>query len=102
MKVDFGTVLTSLAGEPLTIEDGKPWTAGAMAAETLLAPQSPHDASPRSVVQIAERHELAMRIFKGGSVEITTTEATLIQESAAKYCLYPIAAAQIIELTNGK
>lgn len=101
MKVDFGTVVTSLNGDPLLAAEGKPWTVGALAAEALLAPQSARDAVQHTVAQISERYALAMRAFGGGEVEITTAEASLIQDAVAKNCA-PIAAAQIIALTNGK
>lgn len=101
MKVDFGTVVTSLNGEPLLAAESKPWTVGALAAEALLAPQSARDPMPQSVAQISERYGLAMRIFKGGEHDITAAEASLIQGAVAQNCA-PIAAAQIILLTNGK
>lgn len=101
MKVDFGKVVTALNGEPLLAAEDKPWTIGALAAEALLAPQSGREEIPRGPVQIAERYALAMRVFKGATAEITAAEASLIQDAVAKNCA-PIAAAQIIALTNGK
>lgn len=101
MKVDFGTVVTALNGDPLLAAEGKPWTAGALAAEALLAPPSQRDPMPLSVAQVSERYSLAMRVFSGAEEEITAAEATLIQNAVAHHCA-PIAAAQIIALTNGK
>lgn len=98
MKIDFGTGILSLNGAPLLVGEGKPWTAGALAADSLLAPR-PN--SPYSVSQISERYALALRIVKAGVEDITIGEASLIQEAVAANCA-PIAAAQIIALTNGE
>src|SRR3546814_1652169 len=92
---------SDVCSSDLLAAEDKPWTIGSLAAEALLAPQSGRDTTPHSVTQISERYDLAMRIFKGGEVEITAAEASLIQNAVAKNCA-PIAAAQIIALTNGK
>lgn len=97
MKIDFSTGIVALNGTPLLVEAGKPWTVGALTADSLLAPQP---GAPYTVSQISERYALALRVVKAEVEEITVAEASMIQEAVAANCA-PIAAAQIIALTNG-
>src|SRR3546814_11671821 len=87
MNVDFGANVISLTGDPLLAAEDKPWTIGSLAAEALLAPQSGRDTTPHSVTQISERYDLAMRIFKGGEVEITAAEARSEERRVGKECV---------------
>ena len=99
MKVNFGAGIETLDGEAMLMAPDRPWTIGRMAADCLLA-RDPRDASTAmSVAQVSERYALALRLVKGQVEEITVAEADLIQRAVALHSA-PIAAAQIIALTN--
>lgn len=96
MKINFSAVLTDLTGKPLMASEDTEWTVGVVVAEALLAQQDQLTAA-----LVSTRYELALRVCKGGEHEITASEAGIIQELVAKHCA-PIAAGQIIALTNGE
>mgnify|MGYP003436270141 FL=1 len=98
MKIDFSTPIKNLDGTAMMRTEGQPWQIGILAAEALLA--QPKQGA-LTVAQVSERYALAMRIFPGEEVEITTAEADIIQRAVADNCA-PIAAAQVIAVTNGK
>lgn len=105
MKVDFSATLSSFDGTPLvrpreSADDPKtPWLAGELVADALMAP--PPQGKPLTVGQATERYDLALSVFKGGKHEITAAQAVMIQEAAVRV-LSPLAAAQIIKLTDGQ
>lgn len=100
MKIDFSAAIKNLDGTAMMRTEGQPWKIGILAAEALMAPPKQGQSGP-TVSQVSERYALAMRIFPGTEVEITTAEADIIQRAVAENCA-PIAAAQVIALTNGK
>lgn len=109
MKVDFDTRLKSLDGREIkrfeAVEGGPPvahdWPAGHMAADAVLTPAPQADRGGTSVQQITQRYELARRLYAGGVVEITASEAVQIQQAVAR-TYAPLIAAQLIALLEGK
>jgi hypothetical protein len=73
MKVDSRDLFIDLDGKTL-VEDGRPLTFAVVAIRAILA-QVPGDA-PCTPEQSIARYDLALRMHRGGEVEISTKEAT--------------------------
>jgi hypothetical protein len=80
MKIDFDTVLKRLDGKPLQVPDGdstKNANLSFVATEALMAfdPQSKESGENK-----AKFWALAMRVAKGGEVELTVEEVSMLKQ----------------------
>ena len=81
MRIDAGHEFTDLDGNPI-LEDGKPLTFALVAIRSLLS-RAPGDA-PDTPEQSIAHYDLALRLHRGGDVEITAKEATQLAPRIAK------------------
>ena len=93
---NFDAELTDLRGEPLRHE-GKGTPMSQAVAEALIAPLGDEDATGDAK---AARYELALRVVKGGDVDLTVDELALIKERVGRGCV-PLAVGQIYRVLNG-
>lgn len=81
MKINFSTVLTSLTGEPLKVDDkGNVLTLAKACTEALLAmnPQAQESGTDKF-----EAYQLAQKIHAGGEVEILPADAERLKTKIA-------------------
>jgi hypothetical protein len=109
MKIDLDQQLKTLAGDPIqrlvapAASEGEepettPWTLGFACATALQSPASePEKITP---AEAGARYLLALRLFTGGTQEITAGEATMIQD-AANRVFQPLLKGPVITLLNG-
>lgn len=81
MRIDAGHEFTDLDGKTI-LEDGRPLTFAVVAIRALLS-RSQGDA-PDTPEQSIAHYDLALRLHKGGYVEITAKEATQLAARIAK------------------
>lgn len=98
MPLDFSTTLTTLDGSPIERKDEKgvtlSWPAGQIAAAALLAPKQ--GITPE---QLAQRGNLAYRLYEGGEHELTSEQISLVKEGAAS-SLVPAIAYPLIKFVD--
>lgn len=97
MTVNMDAVLKTLNGEPL-IDAGKPVTLKDVCVNALLAQQ---DGEVVDAKEKFARYELALKVNKGGDVEVTAEEITKIKDLTGK--IYPtLVVGQVFYLLEGK
>jgi hypothetical protein len=99
MQINVNDVLTQLDGTPLkdmVNGEAKDATVGMAIINALLAP-----AEGDNGVKKVQKYELAMRVYKNDSVDITVEEATLIKECVGR-AFAPIIVGQLFALLDGK
>lgn len=98
MLIDVTKVLTQFDGTPLKdMVNGQAVDATFRMAfiNALMAPQEKDSAMVK-----VQKYDLAMRVFKNDSVELTVEEAALIKEAVGK-AFAPIVVGQIYNLLDG-
>lgn len=102
MKIDFSAVLKNLDGSPLLrqsqVADAQPapMTLAHAACDALILP----DQQQQSGDEKAAQFTLAMKIVKGGEVEITPEDAALIKKRIGA-AFGPLVVGRAYELLNG-
>lgn len=102
MKINFSAVLRNLDGEPLMRQSqmadaqAQPMTLANAACDALIIPDSQQQSGDEKAAQFA----LAMKIVKGGEVEITPEQATLIKKRIGA-AFGPLVVGRAYELLNG-
>ena len=94
MLVDFGTVLKNLDG--VELKDGdKTLTLGLVCANALLVSNSEKEEGSVK----AQKYDLALKVYKGGDVEVTTDEISRLKSEISK--VYgPIVVGQTFRIFN--
>jgi hypothetical protein len=99
MKVDFTKTLTTLSGEPLTV-NGAPMTLAIAATEGLLAAPKQGE-KPLAATAAFKRYELAKRIHGASeAIDVTTEEASEVKNAVAAVWS-PLVVGQVCALIEG-
>ncbi|MFA5500918.1 MAG: hypothetical protein WC404_07565 [Candidatus Omnitrophota bacterium] len=94
MLVDFGTVLKNLDG--VELKDGdKTLTLGLICANALLIAGTEKE---EGAVK-AQKYDLALKVYKGGSVEVTTDEISKLKSEISK-AYGPLVVGQAFRIFN--
>ena len=94
MLVDFGTVLKNLDG--VELKDGdKTLTLGLVCANALLVSSSEKEEGSVK----AQKYDLALKVYKGGDVEVTTDEISRLKSEISK-AYGPIVVGQTFRIFN--
>ncbi|MCD6262343.1 MAG: hypothetical protein J7J52_04905 [Deltaproteobacteria bacterium] len=97
MIVNMSAELKTLDGEPL-IDAGKPVTLKDVSVNALLAQQERETLDAKEKLA---RYELALKVNKGGDVEVTVEEIAKIKDCVGK--VYPtLVVGQVFHLLEGK
>lgn len=98
MEIDFSQGMKNFDGTVATDRE-KPLTLGAVSTEALLAVFQDEQSLPGE--EKAKRYELAMRILKGGRLELSVEEAAELKRLIGK-AFAPLIVGQAFRMIEGK
>lgn len=81
MKVNFGAVLEDFEGKKI-VDNERPVTLGAISINSLFAMAKDDNTSGEEKLK---RYDLGMRLKKGGVVDVTAEEVTLLKNLIGKF-----------------
>jgi hypothetical protein len=89
MKINFNQQIVKLDGKTFCDQDKEPITLAKICSECLLSVYE-GEKKPQGDIQ-AQRYDLAVRVYKGGELEFSLRELSVMQDRVEKHPMIAIA-----------